>query len=170
MSLILRHNPGAVGITLDESGWVEVDVLLDSMARKGRRISLEQLQEVVETNDKQRFSFSEDGKRIRAKQGHSVDVELGYQPSKPPEFLCHGTPRQFVELIKSSGLKKMKRHHVHMHADPNLANEVGNRRGKSVLLKVRALEMHEQGFEFFVTENNVWLTDHVPAKFINFPE
>jgi putative RNA 2'-phosphotransferase len=169
LSLVLRHNPGAIDVQLDEAGWIDVDVLLNSMAAKGRKVSREQLDHVVASNDKQRFSFSEDGLRIRAKQGHSVNVDLGYRPSEPPETLCHGTPSRFVKQIRAGGLKKMKRHHVHMHASSALANEVGGRRGKPVLLTVLSKQMHDAGFEFFVTDNDVWLTEHVPPEFIEFP-
>ena len=170
LSLVLRHNPSEIGIELDQSGWVDVDELLTAMSRNGRSLSRDQLDHVVESNDKQRFSFSDDGNRIRAKQGHSIEVDLGYQASEPPETLCHGTPSKFVSIIRQTGLKKMKRHHVHMHADQKLATDVGGRRGKPVLLVVRSKAMHDAGFEFFVTENEVWLTDHVPPEFIEFPE
>lgn len=170
LSLVLRHQPQTIGITLDDNGWVEIDELLKGMTSARRHITREQLENVVNSNDKQRFTISDDGCRIRAKQGHSVDVDLGYQTAAPPEHLCHGTPERFIPLIRESGLKKMKRHHVHMHADQNLATEVGGRRGKPILLIVRSLEMHNAGHEFFVTENDVWLTDHVPAEFIDFPK
>ena len=169
LSLILRHDPSVIGIQLDQSGWVDIDELLGAMARNGKNVSRQQLDEVVVSNDKQRFSISDDGKRIRAKQGHSVNVELGYQPVEPPETLCHGTPERFVRIIQQTGLKKMKRHHVHMHADPKLATDVGGRRGKPVLLIIRSRAMHQAGFEFFVSGNDVWLTDHVPPEFIQFP-
>lgn len=169
LSLVLRHKPQTVGIELDEAGWVKVDVLLSALARHGHPISRATLEEVVSTNDKQRFSFSKDGKRIRANQGHSVEVELGYQRATPPEILYHGTPQQFVELIVREGLKKMDRHHVHLHVDVATSTAVGRRRGKPVLLQVRALEMHQAGHEFFVTPNDVWLTDHVPVEYLEFP-
>lgn len=169
LSLVLRHQPEKIGISLDHAGWVDVDVLLDATARHGRRISRRTLDYVVRTNDKQRFSFSQDGKRIRANQGHSIDVELGYQPAEPPEILLHGTPTRFIRSIRQDGLKKMSRHHVHLHADEATAVAVGSRRGKPVLLKVRAQEMARRGHQFFVTPNHVWLTDHVPVEFIEFP-
>ena len=169
LSLILRHQPEKVGITLDENGWVEIATLLDGICKSGRNVTRRQLEQVVKSNDKQRFSISDDNQRIRAKQGHSVAVELGYQPTKPPKTLCHGTPIKYMELIRQGGLKKMQRHHVHMHADDKLAKEVGGRRGQPVLLIIRSLEMHEEGYEFFVTNNEVWLTDHVPPQYIDFP-
>jgi putative RNA 2'-phosphotransferase len=170
LSLVLRHQPEKIGIRLDEAGWVDVDVLLEAMARRGKRISRETLENVVRTNDKQRFSLSEDGRRIRANQGHTVDVALGYATADPPEILLHGTPTRFLDAIRREGLKKMKRHHVHLHVDEATAIAVGTRRGKPVLLKVWARDMARRGHEFFVTPNNVWLTDHVPPEFIEFPQ
>jgi putative RNA 2'-phosphotransferase len=148
---------------------VEVEVLLAALTRHHRGMSRATLEEVVRTNDKKRFSFSADGKRIRANQGHSVDVELGYQSATPPEILFHGTPRQFVAAIAEEGLKKMNRHHVHLHIDVATSTAVGQRRGKPVLLKIRASDMHQAGHQFFVTPNDVWLTEHVPTEFIEFP-
>jgi putative RNA 2'-phosphotransferase len=149
---------------------VPIDDLRAALAAHGRPLTLDELEFVVATNDKQRFAFSDDGLRIRANQGHSVDVELGYEPATPPEILYHGTPQQFVEPIRRSGLQKMKRHHVHLHEDVSTATAVGNRRGRAVLLRVRARAMHDAGQAFFVTTNNVWLTDHVPSEFIEFPD
>lgn len=170
LSLVLRHQPEKIGIALDAAGWVNIDTLLQAMADNRNSISRDELDHVVSSNDKQRFTISEDGTLIRAKQGHSVAVDLGYQPAEPPELLCHGTPDRFVPLIQAEGLKKMKRHHVHMHPEQSLAKEVGARRGKPVLLTIRATEMHRSGFKFFETENGVWLTDHVPPEFIDFPQ
>jgi putative RNA 2'-phosphotransferase len=169
LSKTLRHQPERIGVQLDDAGWCNVEELLDAYARKGTNISRETLDEVVHTNDKQRFSFNEDGTRIRANQGHSVEIELGYEPAIPPEILFHGTPQQFVETITRQGLKKMNRHHVHLHIDVETSTAVGRRCGKPVLLKVKALDMHQAGHEFFVTPNDVWLTDHVPREFIEYP-
>ena len=172
LSLVLRHQPQSIGIRLDNSGWVEVDVLLVAMQRhrNGKGVDREALEQVVTTNDKQRFEFSNDGTRIRARQGHSVEVELGYAPAEPPEFLFHGTPESVVPAIQKSGLKKMARHHVHLHVDGKTSREVGARRGKPVLLIVRSQQMHQAGHLFYVTSNDVWLTDEVPPQFINFPK
>ena len=172
LSLVLRHQPEMIGLSLDSGGWVDIEKLLSAAAnhRRGRIISRDLLKTVVDTNDKQRFEISPDGARIRARQGHSVDVDLGYQPSVPPEILLHGTPSSSVQLIRESGLKKMRRHDVHLHIDEKTASAVGARRGQPILLKIRAGEMHRQGYEFFVTENQVWLADHIPAEFIDFPE
>lgn len=170
LSLVLRHQPDTIGIQLDDSGWVDVDELLTALTHHRRRISRAALQEVVDKNDKQRFSFSDDGTHIRANQGHSVEVELNYPPATPPEILFHGTPKQFVAAIVDEGLKKMNRHHVHLHIDIETATTVGRRRGKPVLLRIKALEMHRAGHEFMVTPNDVWLTDHVPPRYIELPQ
>lgn len=170
LSWVLRHQPETIGIELDEAGWVEVDVLMAALTHHGRGMSRETLQTVVETNDKQRFSFNDDGTRIRANQGHSIEIELGYEPAVPPDLLYHGTPSQSVEAIRQGGLKKMKRHHVHLHLDIATSTAVGQRRGKPMLLVIKAGKMHRLGHDFFVTPNHVWLTDNVPAEFIRFPE
>ena len=124
------------------------------------------LRHVVTTNAKQRFSFNEDGGKIRANQGHSIEVELGYTATKPPEFLYHGTVDRFIVAIMQQGLQKMDRHHVHLSADTATANIVGQRRGKPLILLVSAGKMHEAGYSFYLSDNNVWLTDEVPPAFI----
>ncbi len=142
------------------------------MRAHGKPLNRDELTDVVRNNDKQRFQLSEDGRRIRATQGHSVDVDLGYSPVEPsmvPEILLHGTPLKSLPAIRQAGLKKMSRHHVHLHQDASIARAVGDRRGASVILKVRARELCQSGSEFFVTPNNVWLTDCVPPQFIEFP-
>lgn len=167
LSLVLRHQPGMIGIELNDSGWTDVDHLLAAMARHGRTVTREQLEFVVRENDKRRFALSDDGLRIRASQGHSIGVELGYEPVEPPERLYHGAPEKFVASIRQSGLKKMKRHDVHLHEDQNVAETVGQRRGNPVVLVIRSGDMYRDGHEFFVTPNHVWLTDHVPAEYIS---
>jgi putative RNA 2'-phosphotransferase len=169
LSLILRHEPECIGIKLDSSGWVNVDELLEAVNRRGASLTLEQLKHVVATNEKKRFAFSKDGSKIRASQGHSVEVDLNYAPEIPPEFLYHGTPEKFVESIRSTGLNKGERHDVHLSPDETTAAKVGQRRGKPVILKIRAGEMHRAGHLFRRSANNVWLVDFVPAKFIEFP-
>jgi putative RNA 2'-phosphotransferase len=124
------------------------------------------LREIVETNNKQRFAFSEDGLRIRANQGHSVEVELGHAPATPPEVLWHGTAEKYVASIRAQGLVKGARHHVHLSPTPETASAVGQRHGRLVLLEVAAGRMHREGFEFFLTPNGVWLTDHVPVAYL----
>jgi putative RNA 2'-phosphotransferase len=170
LSLVLRHEPERVGLQLDGAGWVAVSELLEAVNCYGLALTLEQLKDVVATNDKTRFAFSEDGKRIRASQGHSVEVDLHYEPTIPPEFLYHGTPERFVESIRHSGLIKGQRHHVHLSPDPETAIKVGQRRGRPVAPKVPAGEMHRNGHLFYRSANDVWLVEHVPAAFIETNE
>lgn len=169
LSLILRHEPESVGLKLDEAGWTDVEALLSACQTHGRPYTWEDLKQVVATNEKKRFAFSEDGRRIRASQGHSVEVDLGYAPQSPPARLLHGTPSRFLDSIRVGGLHKGERHHVHLSTDETTAYKVGQRRGDSQLLVVDAAAMAAQGHQFFVSANGVWLTDHVPAEFIQFP-
>lgn len=168
LSLILRHEPERIGIQLDGAGWVSVDALLEAANRHGESLTLEQLKRVVATNDKKRFAFSEDGSKIRASQGHSLEVNLRYEPAVPPEFLYHGTPEKFVKSIRATGLNKGERHDVHLSPDASSATKVGQRRGRPVVLKIRAGDMHRAGHLFRRSANNVWLVDFVPVEFIEF--
>lgn len=166
LSKHLRHKPDALGLTLQAGGWVMVDDLLASCARIGFTISYDELIECVETNDKKRFSFNDTGEMIRANQGHSVEVDLKLEAKIPPEILYHGTVERFLASILAEGLKKGKRHHVHLSKETETARKVGARRGKPVILEVAAGMMHAQGILFFESVNGVWLTDAVPCEFI----
>jgi putative RNA 2'-phosphotransferase len=166
LSLVLRHQPDKIGITLDASGWVDVDELLAACLRHGKTISRRMLDDIVATNDKQRFAFNENRTRIRANQGHSIEVELDHQPATPPDVLYHGTPEQFVRAILRDGLKKMQRHHVHLSPTRETATKVGERRGKPVILRIDAKRMHADSFTFYLTPNNVWLVDEVPPGYL----
>lgn len=167
LSLVLRHDPSAAGVTLDPEGWVNVEELLAGAARHGVSFTIVDLKEVVQTSDKQRFAFSADGQRIRANQGHSVAVDLGLTPETPPPVLYHGTVERFVTSIMETGLEKRARHHVHLSPDVATANRVGSRRGKPVILKIAAADMHSAGFLFFRSANGVWLTEQVPPQYIS---
>lgn len=169
MSLVLRHDPGKIGLTLDENGWAEVADLLQRMNDHGRRIDREILEHVVATNDKKRFSFTDDGQKIRANQGHSIDIDLALSPQTPPDVLFHGTATRFLDSIREQGLLPGSRQHVHLSRDETTAIKVGQRHGKPVVLVVRAGEMHRQGISFFCSDNGVWLTDCVAPQFIEFP-
>lgn len=166
LSYVLRHRPDAIGLSLDAAGWVEVDTLLAACAAHGRPLTRDELEQVVALDDKQRYAFSDDGLRIRASQGHSVAVELGYEPRVPPEILYHGTTERFLEAIRREGLRRGERHHVHLSADQETARTVGARRGVPVVLRVRAGEMARQGATFYLSANGVWLTEVVAAGFI----
>ncbi len=167
LSLVLRHKPETIGITLDPAGWVDVEVLLAAM---GDRMGRATLLRVVEENNKKRFEFSQDGLRIRASQGHTTPVDLGYEPQDPPDLLYHGTPVSSLSAIREGGLKKMDRHAVHLSEDETTARVVGSRRGQSVVLVVLAGTMHLNGYgKFYKSTNGVWLTDYVDPEFILFP-
>jgi putative RNA 2'-phosphotransferase len=166
LSYVLRHRPDSVGLELEAGGWVTVESLLDAFRKSGKTLSSEILQQVVANNDKQRFEFSDDGLRIRARQGHSVEVELGYEAATPPELLYHGTAKRNLDSIFAQGLLKGRRHHVHLSTNKETMIQVAMRHGKPVVLVVQSAQMYAAGHEFFVTGNKVWLTDHVPPQFI----
>ncbi len=170
LSLVLRHKPEVIGITLDEFGWVKIDELLACSERNGRVIYREQLNEVVNRNDKQRFAISKDHTRIRARQGHSIPVDLGLKPIQPPDVLYHGTTQRFLSSILEHGLLKRKREYVHLSPDAATARKVGSRHGPPVILRIRAADMHGQGAEFYRSENGVWLTEIVPHGYIEHNE
>lgn len=164
LSYVLRHHPEAIGITLDDGGWVDIDVLLTALATHGRPISRETLDRVAAGTDKQRLQLR--GGRIRAAQGHTVPVDLGLPPLAPPALLYHGTVSRFLPGIMAGGLRPRGRHHVHLSADPHTASHVGARRGRPVVLGVDAAGMHHAGHLFYQAANGVWLTAHVPARWI----
>lgn len=166
LSLVLRHRPETAHIELDENGWTDVATLLDRMKQHRFDITPELLDHVVETNAKKRFAFNDDKTRIRASQGHSVEVDLGLAAAVPPDVLYHGTADRFLGSILAEGLKKMDRRHVHLSRDPETASKVGQRHGRLVILYVDAAQMHADGLVFYVSENGVWLTDHVPVRYL----
>lgn len=164
LSFVLRHRPDSVGLVLDEAGWVDVDVLLAALAGSGLRLSRADLEHVVATNDKRRFAFDASGQRIRASQGHSVAVSLGYAPADPPAELFHGTVERFLAAILAEGLRPGNRHAVHLSADVDTARTVGARRGRPVVLRVDAAAMAAEGSSFSVSSNGVWLVAAVPPR------
>jgi putative RNA 2'-phosphotransferase len=163
LSYWLRHKPPAAGLELDVFGWANVDKILAALAEQNIPADWEALIRMVETNDKRRFELSADGEFIRARQGHSVNVEADWKPAVPPPILWHGTVERFLKAILAEGLKPMARHHVHLSADPKTAERVGRRRGSPVVLMIDAKRLADQGQSFWVTGNGVWLTEHVPA-------
>jgi putative RNA 2'-phosphotransferase len=166
LSLVLRHEPGAIGLVLDASGWADTGELIEKMTGHGYSLTGELLQQVVATSDKKRFSFNEDGTRIRAAQGHSIDVDLQLQAVAPPSYLYHGTGRRAIASILAGGLQKRKRHHVHLSADLATAVKVGRRHGAPKVFVVKAGEMHSDGYSFYLSENGVWLVDEVPPRYL----
>ncbi|MGW2636489.1 RNA 2'-phosphotransferase [Streptomyces sp. NPDC001348] len=166
LSKHLRHQPGRIGLALDEGGWAGIDALIAAAAAHGFHFTREELDHVVAVNDKQRFAV--EGTRIRASQGHSVDVDLGLPPATPPAYLYHGTVARNLDAIRAEGLRPMNRHDVHLSADRETAERVGARRGRPVVLPVDAAGMHRDGHVFHVSANGVWLTRTVPARYLRF--
>jgi len=166
ISLVLRHKPDAAGITLDEHGWANVQELLDGINNTGRKIDIGVLEEIVRTDNKQRYSFNEDKTLIRANQGHSIPVNVELKEDVPPEFLYHGTAERFIKSIMEEGLKSMSRLYVHLSKDIETANKVGKRYGSPVILKVHSGQMHQEGIKFYLSENGVWLTEKVDVKYL----
>jgi putative RNA 2'-phosphotransferase len=166
LSYVLRHHPESIGLTLGEGGWVSVARLLEACARDGKSLDRATLERVVRESSKQRFAFSPDGSSIRANQGHSLDVELGYSAATPPDVLYHGTVERFLPAIRREGLQRGERHHVHLSPDKTVAASVGQRRGQPVVLGVDAAAMVREGFVFYRSDNGVWLTHEVPARFL----
>lgn len=168
LSLVLRHKPEEIGVVMDTQGWVNVDELIEKSSARGIALDFDALEEVVITNDKQRFAFNDDYSMIRANQGHSVNVDLQFEAKEPLAILYHGTVEKFLDPIRTNGLKKMQRTHVHLSKDLETATRVGSRRGKPVILKINAAKMHENGFAFYLSKNGVWLCEEVPVEYIEF--
>ena len=170
LSLVLRHKPAEIGLNLDENGWAATAELLEKSAAKGTVFTFEELREVVETNDKKRFAFDKAGGKIRAHQGHSIKVDVGFEEKPPPAALYHGTAERNLRSILENGLQKMARHHVHLSAETETARKVGARYGKPVILKIDTAKMAEAGYRFYVSANGVWLADTVPPEFLKIDE
>jgi putative RNA 2'-phosphotransferase len=166
LSLVLRHRPEKINLVLDENGWANVNDLVEKSAKFGNRLSLTELEEIVATNDKKRFSFDETNTKIRANQGHSVKVEIEFEEKIPPAILYHGTAERNLNSILENGLTKMRRHHVHLSSDTETARKVGIRYGKPVILEIEAARMSGQGCKFYISANGVWLVDEVPPQFL----
>ena len=162
ISLILRHKPEEIGITLDEHGWANVTELL-----RGVNIDMPTLEKIVATDDKQRYSFNEDKTLIRANQGHSIPVDVELEEVKPPEYLWHGTGEKYVWGICNEGLVSKSRLYVHLSSDIETAMTVGKRHGSPVLFRINALKMHQDGFKFYLSKNGVWLTKNVPVEYLS---
>lgn len=166
LSLHLRHEPEGLGLTLEPGGWVPINDLLAGARKKGFPITREELARVVADSDKQRFAIDESGLRIRANQGHSVEVDLQLSPAEPPAELFHGTGSTSVDAILATGLERRARHHVHLSPDTETATKVGQRHGKPVVLVIDAAKMRAEGYTFFRTANGVWLVDEVPPRYL----
>ncbi|MDI2113907.1 RNA 2'-phosphotransferase [Commensalibacter nepenthis] len=168
LSLVLRHAPEHIGIILDQNGWTDIKQLISKAKKAGYKLSLDDLLETVQTNDKQRFTISEDGQKIRAAQGHSIDIDLALQSIEPPDVLFHGTASANLNSIFEQGIHSAKRQYVHLSSNEETALKVGNRHGKAIVLKINTGQMFKEGFKFFKADNGVWLTDHILPKYIAF--
>lgn len=170
LSYLLRHNPEEIGLELNQGGWAKVSELISRIKEyKNFDLDFETLCDVVENNNKKRFTFNDDKTMLKANQGHSISVDLELEPVIPPDILYHGTAEKFINSIKKAGLTKKNRHHVHLSPDEKTAFSVGSRHGKPVILKIKAKEMYVLDYDFFCSKNGVWLTDHIPTQFIIFP-
>lgn len=167
LSLLLRHSPETAGITIEYlGGWTDVQTLIQKVNQSGSyHLDMETLEEIVRTDNKQRYSFNQDKTKIRANQGHSIPVDLELKEQVPPEILYHGTAERFLNAIFEKGLLPMSRQYVHLSKDEETALKVGKRHGNPCILEVKAGDMHQQGFQFYLSENGVWLTEHVPPEF-----
>lgn len=165
LSLVLRHEPGAAGITLDENGWADVEELLAGVRRTGRQIDMDTLERIVRENNKQRYSFNEDHTKIRANQGHSIRVDVELKETEPPQYLFHGTVSRFLPAIRKEGIRKMDRQYVHLSADFQTALAVGRRHGAPVVLTVDAAAMARDGVTFYLSANGVWQCEYVSPKY-----
>ncbi len=171
LSLVLRHQPEVVGMILDDEGWMDINDLIANANKRGKKLTLELLHEVIATNDKKRFALSDDGLCIRANQGHSVSgVDLKLEEKSPPDILFHGTVAAFIDSIQANGLQKRSRNHVHLSADEATATRVGARRGKPIILRVAAAAMHQDGHPFYLSANGVWLVACVPPQWLRLPK
>jgi len=168
LSYVLRHSPDVIGLTLDDQGWANIGELINkaNQSTEVTKLDSELIKQVVDSNDKKRFVISDDGQRIRANQGHSVNIDLQLKPVEPPELLYHGTASRFLDSILKQSLKPIQRQHVHLSTDIETAKRVGQRYGKAVILTIKARLMYEQGFKFYLSENGVWLTEKVPVEFL----
>jgi putative RNA 2'-phosphotransferase len=167
LSLLLRHSPATIHLNMDKNGWVTIQEIIDNAKKfKKMDLTIDTIKTVVETNDKQRFIISDDGKRIRANQGHSIQVDLELENKIPPDFLYHGTASRFIDSIMKDGLKPMRSQYVHLSMNEETALKVGKRHGTPVVLRIDTKKMHEDGYKFYLSENKIWLAEKVPREYI----
>ena len=164
---MLRHDPGSIGLELDSNGYANTHELIERARAAGVHLDMDRLRHIVATNSKKRFALSDDESRIRASQGHSIDVDLALEPVVPPQTLYHGTAEKKLAVIMQEGLRPMSRQHVHVSGDTETAHKVGSRHGRPVILEIRALDMHNDGLVWYRSANGVWLTDRVPVVYLS---
>ncbi|HBG8638493.1 TPA: RNA 2'-phosphotransferase [Clostridioides difficile] len=166
ISLILRHKPEIIGIKLDDYGYADVNKLIEKINNTGRNINIEILEQIVKEDNKQRYSFNKDRSNIRANQGHSINVNVELRELEPPRFLYHGTATRFLDNIKKEGIISKSRLYVHLSNDIDTAVHVGKRHGISIVLKINTGKMYENGYKFYLSENNIWLCEYIPFKYV----
>ncbi|ENY8552384.1 TPA: RNA 2'-phosphotransferase [Clostridioides difficile] len=166
ISLILRHKPETIGIKLDDYGYADVNELIEKINNTGRNINIEILEQIVKEDNKQRYSFNDDRSKIRANQGHSINVNVELRELEPPRFLYHGTATRFLDNIKKEGIISKSRLYVHLSNDIDTAVHVGKRHGISIVLKINTGKMYENGYKFYLSENNIWLCEYIPFKYV----
>lgn len=166
MSYALRHKPEKLGIVVDKGGWTDMDLFVLALQNRFPEITYQTVVDVIESNDKQRFTLSSDGDRVRAAQGHSLDVDLGYETTRPPDSLFHGTAIKNYNSIMEQGINKGTRHHVHLSPDFDTAKTVGARKGRPLVLTIATNAMYVDGYKFFQSDNGVWLTEFIPKEYI----
>lgn len=165
ISLILRHKPEIIGLKLDKNGWCSVDKLIEKMNNNNKKIDMKMLKDIVENNDKARYEFNENQTKIRARQGHSINVDVELKEKIPPKYLYHGTALKFLDSIKEKGIVKGNRQYVHLSQDIETAVNVGKRHGKPYVIKINTEEMYKNGHKFFLSNNNVWLVEYVDTRY-----
>jgi putative RNA 2'-phosphotransferase len=167
ISLVLRHKPEEIGLTLDEYGYMNTSDLIEGINKKGYTVTMSGIERILAEDDKQRYSFNDDKTKIKANQGHSTKVNLELKAIEPPTLLYHGTATRFSESICKEGIKKQNRQYVHLSADIDTATKVGKRHGELVIFRVNGQQMYQDGYKFYLSENKVWLTDYVSIKYIS---
>lgn len=165
LSYILRHKPESIGLKLNSYGWLLIDDIIFN-SQQELSLSKEIIEKTVSNNKKKRFTISDDGRYIRANQGHSIKVDLQLTPKEPPSILYHGTASRFLDSILKEGLKAGQRQYVHLSSNIETAKEVGNRYGKPLILTIDSKRMHQDDYQFFISDNHVWLIDFVPRKYM----
>ena len=167
LSLVLRHHPETIYLYMDKNGWVYIDELIQNAVRyKNIVLSYDLIKYIVDTNDKKRYIISDDGKKIRANQGHSIDVDLKLENKIPPDILYHGTASRFYDSIMKNGLKPMNRQYIHLSQDKETALIVGKRHGEPIILNIKSKLMHDEGYKYYLSDNNIWLVNSIPVKYI----
>lgn len=166
ISLILRHKPEVIGITIDKHGWAKVEELIQGIEKNNPEFNMEALEEIVRTDNKQRYSFNDDKTLIRANQGHSIPVDVELEEKEPPKILYHGTGEKYIESIGQNGLIPKSRLYVHLSKDVETAKAVGKRHGKEVVYSINSGQMYKDGYKFYLSKNEIWLTKKVPKKYL----